>query len=399
MIEPFLSAVPVLKKLEDAGFAAYFVGGSVRDFLLHKSIHDVDIATSATPAEMKQIFPRTVDIGIEHGTILVLYEHGSYEITTFRAESEYVDFRRPKEVVFIRSLERDLERRDFTMNAIAMDRFGKIFDPFNGKGAIKDKRIETVGDAADRFREDALRMLRALRFMSQLGFQIESKTLSALTKYGWLLEKIAVERKKAEFEKLITGAYRSQALKIMLETKIYSYLPLLDNATAAIQRLQAYKCEQLNVNEMWALLIYCMEITGKAVEQFLRAWKFSVKQMKEIQVILQFLSKRLETEWKIYDLFLADEGTVASVEKLWAVINRCNGEYAVNFWLKSYQELPIKDRSQLAVTGKDLIKWRKKPGGPWVNAELMRIEQAVLEKKVENNRLRIKEWLKNCNQK
>ena len=120
--EIFHQAKPILNKIEQAGFAAYFVGGSVRDYLLKRNINDVDIATSAFPEEIKQIFPRTVDIGIEHGTVLVIEKGKEYEITTFRTESSYGDFRRPDKVEFIRSLEGDLERRDFTMNSMAMDR-------------------------------------------------------------------------------------------------------------------------------------------------------------------------------------------------------------------------------------------------------------------------------------
>ena len=114
--QPFLKAVPVLEKIEAAGFEAYFVGGSVRDYILGKSIEDVDIATSARPEEIKAIFPKTVDIGIEHGTILVLYKGESYEITTFRTDGDYKDYRHPETVTFIRSLKEDLQRRDFTMN-------------------------------------------------------------------------------------------------------------------------------------------------------------------------------------------------------------------------------------------------------------------------------------------
>ena len=180
MKEPFLTAVPVLERLEAAGFEAYFVGGSVRDFLLNKEINDVDIATSATPDEVKQIFSKTVDIGIEHGTVLVLYQNQGYEITTFRSEAEYENFRRPKEVAFIRSLSEDLQRRDFTMNAIAMDKGGDLIDPFQGKLAILNQVIQTVGNAENRFQEDALRMMRAVRFVSQLSFKIEEATLTAL---------------------------------------------------------------------------------------------------------------------------------------------------------------------------------------------------------------------------
>ena len=144
--EPFLKAIPVIKKIEDAGFEAYFVGGSVRDLLMNKPIDDVDIATSATPEEIKNIFDKTVDVGIEHGTILVLYGGESYEITTFRTEGNYVDYRRPESVSFVKSLEEDLSRRDFTMNAIAMTKEGNFIDPFHGMEDIKNTIIRSVGN-------------------------------------------------------------------------------------------------------------------------------------------------------------------------------------------------------------------------------------------------------------
>src|SRR4051812_38283336 len=216
MKEPFLAAVPVLTKLESAGYEAYFVGGAVRDFLLKKEINDIDIATSATPEEVKQIFSKTVDVGIEHGTLLVLYQNQSYEITTFRTEAEYEDYRRPKAVSFIRSLKEDLQRRDFTMNAIAMDKDGNLIDPFHGELSIKNQVIQTVGKATDRFQEDALRMMRAVRFVSQLSFRIEDETLNALEDLVHLLGKIAIERKQTEFDKLLFGDNRKQAIQLIL---------------------------------------------------------------------------------------------------------------------------------------------------------------------------------------
>ena len=214
MLSPFSQAAPLLERIEAEGFEAYFVGGSVRDSLLDRKISDVDIATSALPQELKQIFPRTADIGIEHGTILVIYQGIPYEITTFRSESGYSDHRRPDRVDFIRSLSEDLKRRDFTMNAIAMDRKGKLIDPFHGQEAINKKQIITVGEPSERFGEDALRLMRAIRFVSQLGFAIEKETLSAITSMPHLLGKIATERKLAEFEKMLTGPYCDQALLI-----------------------------------------------------------------------------------------------------------------------------------------------------------------------------------------
>ena len=156
MPSEFQEALPVLEKIKEAGFEAYFVGGSVRDALLNRPIHDVDIASSAYPEEIKKIFPRTVDVGIEHGTVLVLEGQGEYEITTFRTEDVYVDYRRPSQVSFVRSLEEDLKRRDFTINALALDQNGEIVDLFNGLADMKNRTLRAVGVAAERFNDCSL---------------------------------------------------------------------------------------------------------------------------------------------------------------------------------------------------------------------------------------------------
>ena len=143
----FQKALPILEKIKAAGFEAYFVGGSVRDALLNRPIHDVDIASSSYPEETKQIFERTVDIGIEHGTILVLENGGEYEVTTFRTEDVYVDYRRPSSVSFVRSLEEDLKRRDFTVNAFALNENAEIIDKFDGLTDLDNHVLRAVGKA------------------------------------------------------------------------------------------------------------------------------------------------------------------------------------------------------------------------------------------------------------
>ena len=172
MNKVFLAAFPVIQKIEEAGFEAYFVGGAVRDHLLKREIHDVDIATSATPTEIKSIFSSTVDVGIEHGTILVLYNGQSFEVTTSDQNPNIMIFAGPDSVIFIRSLHEDLKRRDFTINAMAMDVTGTIIDPFGGQIDLESKLIKTVGKAEERFQEDALRLMRAIRFVGQLGFTL-----------------------------------------------------------------------------------------------------------------------------------------------------------------------------------------------------------------------------------
>ena len=250
----FVRAVPILEKIEEAGFEAYFVGGSVRDQILGRAINDVDIATSATPQEIKSIFPRTADIGIEHGTVLVIAKQGTYEITTFRTESTYSDFRRPDSVQFVRSLTEDLMRRDFTMNSIAMDKNGNIIDPFHGKEAIEQKQIVTVGNPHERFHEDALRMMRALRFVSQLGFEIEDGTFNSLQENGKLLRHISIERILVETEKLLEGPYRVNALQLLLESGLYQFLPSLFNDKATLEKLITLPIMNLSVIEIWSLL-------------------------------------------------------------------------------------------------------------------------------------------------
>ncbi|WHX99076.1 CCA tRNA nucleotidyltransferase [Neobacillus sp. DY30] len=394
---PFLAAVPVLKKLESAGFEAYFVGGSVRDFLLEKEINDVDIATSATPMEVKQIFSKTVDIGIEHGTVLVLFQDRSYEITTFRSEAEYEDFRRPKEVSFIRNLTEDLQRRDFTMNAIAMDKEGNLIDPFDGQISIKNQVIQTVGKAVDRFQEDALRMMRAVRFVSQLSFKIEDETLNALIDLIHLLENIAVERKQAEFDKLLCGNNRKQALELVLLTNMLSYLPGLLTQEDRIKLMLEYKIEKLNKREMWALLVYCLKIDKKGIEEFLRGWRIPLKEIREIQLILHYLNHRFETSWSLYDLYTATKEIFISTETLYLVIQHIEEQSTIGHYLQVYEGLPIKERSEMDVTGNDLMEWFNKTGGPWVRECLFKVEHAIITGKVANNKKIIKEWLMECN--
>ena len=221
----------LIQKLEDAGYEAYYVGGCVRDLLMDEvrregtagtAAGDIDITTSATPEEMKRVFQNdsVIETGIQHGTLTVLTEDeaGSgkripIEITTFRTDGTYSDNRHPDSVVFVRSLKEDLQRRDFTINAIAMDRNGNIQDPFGGMGDIRKRIIRTVGDPDQRFHEDALRIMRAMRFAAVLGsdpdgsFSIDPATEEAMFRNQELLQNVSAERLFTELKKLITGPF------------------------------------------------------------------------------------------------------------------------------------------------------------------------------------------------
>ena len=196
-----------LHLLEKAGFSAYLVGGCVRDALMGRKTCDYDIATNAKPDEMRRVFAehKTVDTGIKHGTLTVICENEPLEITAFRTESDYGDMRRPDSVCFVDSLEEDLKRRDFTVNALAYSEKSGLIDLFGGADDIKNCVLKTVGEPEKRFSEDALRIMRALRFSSVLNFEIEEKTAKALHDCRFLLEKISKERIFSELKKMLCG--------------------------------------------------------------------------------------------------------------------------------------------------------------------------------------------------
>ena len=193
--------------LKNSGYEAFLIGGSVRDFIMGLPIGDIDITTNATPTEVKEVFRdfRVIETGIKHGTVTVLIDAEPLEITTYRSESTYSDNRHPDSVTFSKTLSDDVVRRDFTMNAVAFDFSDGFCDLVNGIDDIKNQTIRCIGDAETRFREDALRILRALRFSSVLGFTIEENTKSAIHKCKDLLNNISAERIRDEFVKLICG--------------------------------------------------------------------------------------------------------------------------------------------------------------------------------------------------
>ncbi len=196
-------AEEIVEKLQEHGFEAYVVGGCVRDSILGRRPEDWDITTSARPRQVKELFGRTVDTGIRHGTVTVLRGGRGYEVTTYRIDGEYEDGRHPKSVEFTSSLAEDLKRRDFTINAMAYNRRDGLVDLFGGAEDLKAGRIRCVGRAEDRFHEDALRILRALRFAAQLGFEIDGETENAIGKFAPHLALVSRERIQAEMTKLL----------------------------------------------------------------------------------------------------------------------------------------------------------------------------------------------------
>ena len=197
----------IIGTLTAAGYEAYAVGGCVRDALLGREPADWDITTSASPYQVKALFARTIDTGIQHGTVTVMLGKEGFEVTTYRLDGEYEDCRHPKEVVFTKSLLEDLKRRDFTINAMAYNEERGLVDEFDGVGDLKRGIIRCVGEARERFQEDALRMLRAVRFAAQLGFVLEEQTKQAICELKENLRKVSAERIQTELVKLLVSPH------------------------------------------------------------------------------------------------------------------------------------------------------------------------------------------------
>ena len=209
----------ILHTLQEAGYEAYAVGGCIRDSLLGRRPDDWDITTSAKPQETKALFGKTIDTGIQHGTVTVMRHGRGYEVTTYRVDGEYEDGRHPKEVTFTASLKEDLRRRDFTVNAMAYNEKDGLVDLFGGRQDLEQKIIRCVGEANERFEEDALRIMRAVRFSAQLGFSIEERTKEAIRGHAERLRQVSAERIQVELTKLVISP-NPDFLRIAWETGI-----------------------------------------------------------------------------------------------------------------------------------------------------------------------------------
>jgi len=224
-----LSIPPVIRRFAryftDAGYSLYIVGGAVRDHLLGLKSEDYDFTTDALPEQVMHLFKHVIPTGIEHGTVTVHFEKQSFEVTTFRSESDYLDGRHPSSVTFIPSLEEDLKRRDFTINAFAADcKDGRIIDLHDGKTDLKNRTIRAIGDPRQRFAEDALRILRAARIAAKLNFVIDKQTLSAMGMLKDNLSKVSAERIREELFKLVLSDHPARGLSYLREQGILTVM-------------------------------------------------------------------------------------------------------------------------------------------------------------------------------
>ncbi|MBD7906936.1 CCA tRNA nucleotidyltransferase [Sporosarcina gallistercoris] len=374
----------VIALLNDAGYEAVFVGGAVRDALLGKEPKDIDIATSATPEQVKSVFKNTIDLGTEHGTVLVIESGEPIEVTTYRTEGTYSDNRRPDEVQFVTSLEEDLKRRDFTINALALRIDGEVVDPFHGREDLSKKTIRAVGNASERFSEDALRMIRAVRFVSVLGFDLDSSTKASITELHTTIQTLSVERIKTEFDKLFQGAFAYGALELIAETKLSEGLPLYP-----AQQDEWFQCSPFRSSlDGWASLMIAGHFDASEV---VSAYKLSNKERLFLQSVQKFYTIRQLRSYTIEDYYNAECSTLVTVEKLLGSLTTQQpiDEHEIR---KAMDLLPIRSKQELAVKGKELMEWSGRRGGRWLGEAIQAIEHAVLYRVIPNEHYAIKEW-------
>lgn len=220
------AALKFIHEINSNGYKAYIVGGFVRDYILGIESHDIDIATNATPKEIKAIFADSCLPAEDYGSVTVISKGIRFEVTTFRRDISYINNRRPAEVKYIDNLHDDLLRRDFTINAICMDEDGKIIDLLNGKKDIEKKVIRTIGDARVKFEEDCLRILRAIRFATILDFKLDDGVVQAIKEYKYLLRGLSYYRKKEELDKIFTSGNSMKGIELLLELELDQELEL-----------------------------------------------------------------------------------------------------------------------------------------------------------------------------
>lgn len=287
----------IIDKIHENNFEAYIVGGCVRDAILGIKPNDYDITTNATPKTIKNIFRdfKCIETGIEHGTISVVIDEEIYEITTYRIEGEYKDHRRPENVDFTNKLEEDLKRRDFTINAMAYNENEGLVDLFGGKRDIENKIIKTVGNPYDRFNEDGLRMIRAIRFSSKLDFQIEKDTLLAIYNNATIIKNISLERITDEFNKVILSN-KPENIIYLFKTKLLNNLHInSEEDENKIEKLYKKisilkKIDKVLVKRL-VVLDYIIENLKIDCKMFCKQLVYSKKTNKEHDIILDLIKE------------------------------------------------------------------------------------------------------------
>lgn len=362
-------ALKLLKELTSNGYKAYIIGGFVRDYLLDIESNDIDITTNATPKEIKEIFTDSCLPTEDYGSVTVILKGIRFEITTFRKEIGYINNRRPAEVKYIDDLYLDLLRRDFVINTICMDENGEIVDYLNGVDDLNKKIIRTVGDAEKSFTDDALRILRAIRFATILDFKLSDEVISAIKNTKHLLRNLSYYRKKNELDKIFTSPNMKIGVKLLLDLELDKDLEL-DNL---------YKLLDTNTTSLigiWSILDVSFKYPFNKNEKDL---------IKKINIVL-LLNNMDPMALYMYGLY----------------VNRVAGEIKgldIKKITESYANLVIKSRKDINISAQDIISLLKRKPGSYINDIYDDIEREILYHRLLNEKSNILNYvLKNYKQ-
>ena len=373
----------IISRLEKNGYEAYAVGGCVRDSVLDRVPEDWDITTSAKPEEVKKLFTATIDTGLQHGTVTVVIEKEGYEVTTFRLDGDYSDGRHPDRVAFTSSLTEDLKRRDFTINAMAYSEKTGLIDRFDGEKDLEYGIIRAVGDAEERFSEDALRMLRAIRFAGQLNFDIEGKTFDAIKKLSPNISKVSVERIAKELEKLLLSD-NPEYIGLVYETGIFGVIApeiaelfkagVIYNSIKAVRR--ASYPEKKELYQIRTALFLEMLGADRAA-RLLKRFKMDNDTINTVKKLIGLLQRETETSALEMRRTVKEAG-----HKIMPLLFEARRAKALPDSSKLYENLLARgectDIAGLKINGKDLME-AGIPKGIMIGQTLERLLELVIE--------------------
>ena len=354
-------AITILKMIKENGFIAYFVGGYTTNTYMNRPCVDIDICTNATPKELKEIFKDAIISSIQYGSVTVFYQNVRFEITTFRKEFGYKDYRKPSEIFYIDSLEEDLKRRDFTINTLCMDEYGNIKDLLGGIKDIEKKEIVMVGNPEIRLKEDVLRILRAIRFATIFNFQLDSTLKKYIKEYGYLLQYLSFHRKKEELDKIFVSENVLLGIHLLLEFGLEKYLSLnnLENVVITSSSLGIWA--QINVLDIYP---------------------FTNSEKKIISSIQKLMKEDILDSLVLYKNSLYVCSLVSEIQKI--------DKKEVT---KKYASLPIHSRKDIEITSMEIASLLKKKPGPYLNTIFKDLEYQILKCDVKNEKDCLKEYV------
>ena len=358
------NALKILNKIEENGFKAYIVGGFVRDYGLGINSTDVDIATNATPKDIMDIFQNSVLPKVEYGSVTLYIKDERYEITTFRREIKYINNRKPIEIEYINDLLEDLNRRDFKMNTLCMDKNGYIIDLLDGKKDIERKEINTVGDSNYKFSQDSLRILRAIRFATILNFKLSNEIKDAIINNKYLLRSLSYSRKKQELDKIFSSCNSKYGVDLLLELG-------LD------KELEIYNLDKINLSNDIIAIWASLDVSEGYKHEFSSSEKAIIKDVKSV------LSTGI-TNYTLYKYGLYINQIVANMKEI-------DKSSVVGL----YESLPIKSRKEIEITAEDIEHVLNKKPGPFLKEVFDNIEKEIINNKLENKKERIEEYILN----